>query len=479
MSLQSLSASMSNQVWVNINLEFAFQASGKVKHQILLSKDFISFLAKQIIINCSQGKNQLNELDLANLVFKYANLETDLNHINPAEEDSWLWVLRATNHQWFYFRLPSSILGRYVYLFKQVLENDGLKRKIDQTLTINLFDLLKIGFSIYAGFAVLPNGTFATSFEMQRYINTNIEALKSLLTKDNFSKFFKIFAIDKKGFIEENKKYRLADRLLKKYEFNPLKRYPVITTDSKNEKEKYIFPSLSDFIYAISEGLYYVLLDKLENDYKNRLFGLLGKAFEKYVGEIIRYYNLDLFSRAQLLDEQVYQAGGSQVRSADWLLVSDQVIFQIECKKRKLNNYARAGVEGKNGKGIKEFLINVAKEVDKFYKKEDHIKDGLVDNIVYKKQRFINIIVYLDEMFSINQYGRNEIQKHMKNNRDNFYILGCYEFEILCQHTKNKNLNLERALKDLVTERIEIYSIEFLSHIFHDFFDNLMKKENI
>ncbi|MDQ7839182.1 MAG: hypothetical protein RDU59_11910 [Thermodesulfobacteriota bacterium] len=465
---------MGNQVWVNINLEFEFHASRKVKHQILLSKDFISFLAKQVVLYCSQTGTQLNELDLANLLFKYGNLETDLNYVNPAEEDSWLWVLRATNHQWSYLRLPSSILGRYVYLFERVFADNDLKREINQSLNISLFDLLRIGFSILAGFAVSPDGRLAsTSFEISRYTNTQIEALKPLLTQENLNKFFDIFATDKKHFCEANKQYRLASPLLKKYEFNPLKRYPIIITDSDKDNEKYIIPSLADFLYATTEGLYYVLLDKLQEEYKAKLFRLLGEAFETYVGELITFYNLDLFSRARLIGEQTYRVGRNQVRSADWLLVSDQTIFQIECKKRKLNSYAKAGVESKDGKGIKAFLKNVAEGLDKFYKKEDHIRQGLLNGITYGGQKFINIIVYLDEMFSLNQYGRNEIRKHMKNERDDFYILGCWEFELLCQHSKNKTLNLERALRDLMSNRTEIYYIEFLDNIYNDFFDGL------
>lgn len=478
MSLQKLSTLMSNQVWVNINLEFEFHTGPKVKHKILLSKDFISFLAKQAILVCSESDKKYNDLDLTNLVYKYGNLETDLDHTKPAFKDAWLWVLRATNHQWFYLRLPSSTIGRYVSLFTKVFEDEiALKNKIDQTLNIEFFDLLKIGACIFANFCPRADGRFATSFEMSCYTNTTIKELKPLLTKENIKKFFKIFAINKEGFQKTNELFELKDPLLKKYEFNPLKRYPVITTCSKKETEKFIIPSLPDFLYACFEGAYYVLLDKLEEKDKQGLFEALGQAFETYVGEIIKYYNVDIFSRAKLLPEQTYQEGENKVKSADWLLVSDQFIFQIECKKRKLNNYSKAGIEDEDATGINTFLKSIAQELDKFPKKEEHIKNGLLEKIKYKDQKFINIIVYLDEMFALNQYARNEIKDNMENKTDNFYILGCYEFEMLCQHSKDKNMNLERALKDLLDKRTEIYSIEFLDNIYHDFFDSLTGKE--
>ena len=475
MSLQKLSAAMGNQLWVNINLEFEFHASRKTKDQITLSRDFISFLAKQVVLSCSRAERQLNALDLANILLKYANLETDLHHVNAADEDSWLWVLRATNHQWSYLRLPSSILGRYVYLFEHIFADGDLKKQINESLDIGLFDLLKIGISIFAGFAPLTDGRLqSTSFQISRYTNTKIEVLKPLLTRENFDKFFDVFAADKQRFLKVNKRYRLADPLLKKYEFNALKRYPIIITDSDKDDEKYIIPSLADFLYATTEGLYYVLLDRLPKDQKEKFFRILGEVFEVYVGELIMFYNIDLFSRARLIREQIYRVGRNEVRSADWLLVSDQTIFQIECKKRKLNSYAKAGVESKDGKGIKAFLKNVAEELDKLCKKEDHIRQGLLNEIKYGGQKFINIITYLDEMFSINQYGRNEIKKHMKNEGGAFYILGCWEFELLCQHSKDRTLDLVRALKDLMSNRTEIYSIEFLDNIYKDFFESLM-----
>jgi hypothetical protein len=47
MSLQKLSSFLINQTGININLEFEFHVVPVVKHRILLTKDFISFLAKQ------------------------------------------------------------------------------------------------------------------------------------------------------------------------------------------------------------------------------------------------------------------------------------------------------------------------------------------------------------------------------------------------------------------------------------------------
>lgn len=218
MSLQKLSAFMSNQVWVNINLEFEFHVGPRVKHQILLSKDFVSFLAKQVVLFCSESDRKFNDLDLANLIYQYGNLETDLGHTKPTSQDGWIWVLRATNHQWFYLRLPSLIIGRYLHLFTKVFKDKAnLKIEIDNVLGIEFFDLLKIGTCIYSNYCIRVDGKFATSFEISCFTNTTIEELKPLLTRDNIQKFLSIFSIDQESFKAENKKYEIADYLLKKF----------------------------------------------------------------------------------------------------------------------------------------------------------------------------------------------------------------------------------------------------------------------
>jgi hypothetical protein len=265
-------------------------------------------------------------------------METDLDHTNPDSEDAWLWVLRATNHQWFYLRLPSAITGRFIYLFEKVFQADSdLKQKIDPILGLEFFDLLKIGTCIFAPFCPRPGG-FSTSFKMSNYTNTSITKLKPVLTKENINKFLDIFSIDQETFKEENKKYEVSDNLLKKYEFNPLKRFPIIKTESEKEDEKFIIPSLPDFLYGCFEGMYYVLLDKLKETDKKSFFQAFGTQFERYIGEIMVFSNIPLFSRATLMPEKTYKDGKSEVKSADWLLIGNKYIFQIECKKRKLDN---------------------------------------------------------------------------------------------------------------------------------------------
>jgi len=478
MSLQKLGALMGNQVYVNANIEFEFYASPKIKLRGgMLTRDFVSFLAKQALLNCSKNNIQHNGIDLFNLIYSYGNLEIDLHKIKDGRETKergWLWVIRSTNHQWYYLRFHSSIIARYFWIFSKIFErNNSLGTKLDQALGIEIFKMMKIGTCIYANFCPRDDGKFATSFLMDSYTNTTIESLKSLLTEDNILKFFEVFAITPEQFKEECKKYNLMETTLKKYEFNPLKRFPVIKTESEKKNEQYVIPSLSDFLYGSFEGLYYVLLDKLEASEKDNLFKEIGIIFEVYIGEFIKQYNIDILSRAQIFPEKTYKVDGNEWKSADWILKSDEFIFQIECKKRKIDNYSKAGIQNTDGTGIDSLLGDIAKEVDKIAKKEKHLKDGKVEGINYENQKVVNIVVFLDEMFAVNKYARDKIKEKMKEKSDNFYILGCWEFELACQQSKNKQQNLYHSIIDVVNGSTEIYHVDFLDRVYYNFFADL------
>ena len=477
MSLQNLSVLMANQVWVNVNLEYEFHVTPKIKNRAgMLSRDFISFCSKQVLLNCKNSNLQYNDLDLANLIYCYGNLETDLDHIDPESEHAWLWPIRATNQQWTYLRFYSSIIARYKYLFDNILKTDfEFAKKINNALGQDILDIMKIGTCIYSNFCPREGGKFARSFQISSYTNTTIENLKPLLTEDNILKFLSIFSISPKDFQQQSENFQLSDNLFKKYEFNPLRRFPVIKTDSIEENKEYIIPSLADFIYACFEGLYYVLLDKLDGDDKGAFFQKVGASFENYIGDLMRYSNLDVFSRSQILPEQTYNVKRNQWKSADWILVSDDDIVQIECKKRKLDTYSKAGLQNGEKEGINNFLGSIAKELDKLTKKSQHIKNSNIDKIKYKSQKVVSIIVYLDEMFGIDKYAKDQIKNKMKNKTDNFYILGCWEFELLCQQSKNKSQNIIDSLADVKNDRTKIYNIDFLDKIYYDFFDDLMK----
>ncbi|MBI5299435.1 MAG: hypothetical protein HY877_03975 [Deltaproteobacteria bacterium] len=231
MSLQKLGALMGNQVWVNANIEFEFFNSPKIKLKAgMLTKDFVSFFAKQVLLNCEKKDVQYNDVDLLNLIYLYGNLEIDLHDIKSngeIKEKGWLWMIRTINHQWHYLRSPSNIVARYFWIFSKVFERNGeLGAMLNQALGIEIIKAMKIGVCLYANFSLREDGEFVTSFLMSNHTTPQIESPKRLLTEENILRFLDVFAVTPEQFREESEKYELAEATLKKYEFNPLKRFP-------------------------------------------------------------------------------------------------------------------------------------------------------------------------------------------------------------------------------------------------------------
>lgn len=453
--LQNYSVLMKNQIGVRINIEIDYKISHKIHHQILLTRHALSFLAKEIVLNCSTSEKKLNDLEFINFINQYENLICDLSaeaKKQENDENSWLWVLRASNLQHYYCRLPSHIIARYFYLFSNISEYwIDFDDKVKTSINIDIIKIIKIGFLILA---VVNQNSFFNKINV-----TNSDIYKrNKFTTEEMEIFLSLFSTSVATIKENHKTSTIDNDLLKKYEYNPLKRYPIVNSESENENEKTIIPSIGDYTYSFSEGIYYILLEKFDSDNKLKFFHAIASVFEKYIGTLLKYYNIDILSRGNIYPEQKYDT--PEKKSADWIIVSDEYIYQIECKKRKLDLYSKAGVDMED-QGITSLLEDIAKQIDKLVKKENDIKINKIKSINYKSQNIITIVVYLDEMYSINNYAREAIKKSMKENGDNYYIFGCAEFEFLCQLCREKNCSLQQALT-LIND-VKIYNIDFLN----------------
>lgn len=81
----------------------------------------------------------------------------------------------------------------------------------------------------------------------------------------------------------------------------------------------------------------------------------------------------------------------------------------------------------------------------------------------------VNILVFLDEMFAVNRYACEKVKENMGAQSDSFYILGCWEFELACQQSKEKQQNLYHSIVDVVNHNAEIFHVDFLDRIFRFF----------
>lgn len=207
----------------------------------------------------------MNDLEFINLVNQYENLICDLNEESKKQENdenSWLWILRASNLQHYYCRVPSHIIARYFYLYSNISEYwQEFNNAVKSSINIDILQILKIGFFIWA---VVNQNSY---FNKNNITNSEIYKRNKFIP-DDMEKFLDIFSANIATIKECYKKSVIDNDLLKKYEFNPLKRYPIVNSESEIENEKIIIPSLGDYAYSFSEGIYYILLEKFDSDSK-------------------------------------------------------------------------------------------------------------------------------------------------------------------------------------------------------------------
>jgi hypothetical protein len=94
-------------------------------HPFYLDKWFLvtteanAFIAKYILKFSSELYTRIFTVhDYEKLTLFCHHLESDLHYTNPSHPEAYKWLIRATNVQYHYQRLPSHLMGRYLLMFK-------------------------------------------------------------------------------------------------------------------------------------------------------------------------------------------------------------------------------------------------------------------------------------------------------------------------------------------------------------------------
>ncbi len=138
------------------------------------------------------------------------------------------------------------------------------------------------------------------------------------------------FLTSRESFRRTADAHRLADRHLRRFEFNPLAVHPFV----QQPDDRYIAPCPR---YALTRasptGLYYI---GLEHE-GTRFTQALGKVFEHYVGS-----QLQLLQPEFALHDVEYKRGQ---RAADWVVVLPETVLIVEAKATPITAGARVGTE--------------------------------------------------------------------------------------------------------------------------------------
>ena len=168
----------------------------------------------------------------------------------------------------------------------------------------------------------------------------------------------------------------------------------------------------------------------------------------------------------------------------DYLIKENRKVIQIEVKKRVMSNEARACV----GNKLEEYIDGLAEDIYRqLYKPSRQYPECIVHNI----------IVALDEWYYFEEKIKPIIENKLKKNaevnidRFKFHLLGCTDFELLCQFIKEKEGGINifdlfrekegasyyyRGLSELLDEKYNYHPaiISFTKSAFDELFNSLL-----
>ena len=285
-------------------------------------------------------------INLRQMITEYSlydpEFENERNSTNSQEEDEWAsFFLRKAGNQ-ARFNVPlHNMFGRTRYLYDEMLNNEETPDFIKEIINIKfenifglpLIDFIDIGFLLTAASRANKGGLDRGYFEKARELGIPIP------NDDIIKLCLKHVTCDQNKYKKICKERELGEEYLRAYKFNPLLEYPIIRpwncSDKKDPKnDKFIAPVPDLLIYRFTVGLYYQLF----NTFGTKFTDAFGDLFGLYVGEILKWYNL----QGKVLSEQDvkqhlenYTGRKYTGKIPEWVILCDDGVILIECKATK------------------------------------------------------------------------------------------------------------------------------------------------
>lgn len=457
--VQDESEKLRNEVFRKIDINDDVFGVG----HIVISGDTNAFIAKHLLLNSSAiFEKSFKKSDYIKAVIYYNHLETDLSHARVSEPDAQRWPVRLLYVQGHYQHLPDNILGRYYILFRELGgRSASISKMVKRAAGLEPDEIMVIGICFYA--SILIKKYLDISF-IKRH---TVQELNDILRPEKVARFLKATSISQDKFRDKCKQWNLDNKLLKKYEFNPLWLYPIIQTGLMKSGFRYIVPSVNDLVYRCTEGIYYSAMEYYRESRGENLFSTqFGPLFQEYVGyflQDVRKYNRNLGS---IKPEMEYQYRDKRIKSADWLLIQTDSVIQTECKKLATSNKFRAGVSDGTDNDFNAVLNRFAGYVSDIYEKSTHIKQGILSLSSTIVKEVFSVFVVLDDLYLVDSRFKKEITNRVAQNTleipedFRYHIVGCTEFEVLCEFLKtHPGKNLRDLLR--LKEEGQNYYMEF------------------
>lgn len=211
-------------------------------------------------------------------------------------------------------------------------EEPDLGAEFETACGLTILDFVKIGFAIMS----LVTAAKKPNFVLGNLTGSKVTTLRDVLTREKLESFLEATALSVDAFRAKLAEEGTPPRGLEKHWFNPLWRYPIVSTSSG-----YIVPSVWLLVQRFTSGIYFDFLERrLGNQQAIREFtSLFGRIFEAHVGEELAC----TFHPGELFPEHQYMRGAWA--GPDWTIVEGRKATLMECKTSRLTKLERERAE--------------------------------------------------------------------------------------------------------------------------------------
>jgi hypothetical protein len=356
------------------------------KQQVLFVPWALAFIAKWSIIEGGEHRTPLaSDDDLFELVGIYNNLP------NPApddrDRDSRLlqWMARTSWEQFPYQDPLQPHLPRYFTLLKTLTDQDcgrvlDIPREWESSTGIALEDYMILGIAAYSKALQTP------LFSKDVFETTPVDSIRSRATPENMAAFLHLCSADYERFRDESAELAI-DAHLRRYEFNLLRKYPLI----RPTPHELVSPIPNLILERITRGVYYEMKARFAQAGRNPFAEQFGRSFEAYVGFLLK----EAYGDEAVHHEPRY--GSSELRGPDWIVIDGETAVLLEC------TVTETSLEAKTVADIDRLTDDLKKiyvdRIRKYQRKIEDLKRGSTGLDMRHVSRFIPLIVTHESVY--------------------------------------------------------------------------------
>jgi len=345
---------------------------------------------RDIVMHCEWAQNSL--------------CQADKNFIGIVPGDAWAVLWRMSYQQFKDLEgntdLPRSLII-YRKLAVQVAQRHSysVSERFQEATGIALDLFWFISLALY-GWILSNRGRAITS----RVLSSS----KDLpgLTKEISTKFLNLVSCNRDTFVQATFHPKSGELGYEPYNLNPLIKWPLI----RITEDSYIAPSPRDLLERASNGIYYDLIPLNQG----RFGAVLGDAFEKYVGLILK----GLPGVPQMFPETRYMYGRDEKVTCDWIILDKSTAVLIECKTSAINALAKVTGDRSHIKADLAVKHGIVDGILKILETEQAIRQCYPGLETFKDiQKFFGIVVVLDSFYMPNSPIIRQVLTEILNSR--------------------------------------------------------------